>query len=146
MPDAATEHRGGQLAHLAGMHHGLAVDPRIDDWLAAVEGSPLVADPHGPAAVNVREARRQHQRLLRLPRSLVEELARVTTAAQQEWAAGPAASDYGHFEPWLAAVVTLKREQAQCLADGALNQPFDLYAPLLAEYEPGLRSATSRRC
>ena len=138
MPDAATEHRGGQLAHLTGLHHALAVDPRIDDWLAAIEGTPLVADSHSPATVNVREARRQHQRLSRQPRSLVEELARVTTAAQQEWKLARAASDYSHFEPWLAAIVTLKGEQAQCLAGGAAEHPFDLYDSLLAEYEPGL--------
>ena len=136
MPDAATEHRGSQLAHLAGWHHDLAASPRIDDWLAAVELSPLVADPHSAAAVNVREARRQHQRLSRLPRSLVEELARVTTAAQHEWKLARAASDFKHFEPWLAAIITLKREQALCLAEAG-----PLYDPLLAEYEAGLRTA-----
>jgi carboxypeptidase Taq len=136
IPDAATEHRGGQLAWLAGRHHQLAIDPRIGEWLAAVEGSPMVADPHSPATANVREARRQHERLLRLPRSLVEELARVTAAAQHEWKLARAASDFQHFEPWLAAVVTLKREQALCLADGK-----PLFDPLLAEYEPGLTAA-----
>src|SRR5262245_24694361 len=136
MPDSATEHRGAQLAHLAGAHHALAASPRIDEWLAAVEASPLVTDPHSAAAVNIREARRQHQRLSRQPRSLVEELARVTTAAQHEWKLARAASDYKHFEPWLAAVVTLKREQALCLADDG-----PLYDPLLAEYEAGLRTA-----
>jgi carboxypeptidase Taq len=136
LPDEGTDHRARQLAYLAGWHHALATDRRLDDWLAALDGSPLLADPHGAAAANVREARRQHARLASLPRPLVEELARVTTVAQHEWALARQHSDFARLAPWLEQIVKLKREEARCLAAGP-----DLYDGLLAEYEPGLRTS-----
>ena len=68
LPDEGTEHRARQLAYLAGLHHALATDRRLDDWLAELAGSPIIADPHSVAATNLREARRQHARLMSLPR------------------------------------------------------------------------------
>jgi carboxypeptidase Taq len=136
LPDEGTEHRARQLAYLAGLHHALATDRRLDGWLAELAGSPLVADPHSAAAANVREARRQHARLASLPRSLVEELARVTTVAQHEWALARQHSDFARLAPWLEQIVKLKRDEACCLTAGP-----DLYDGLLAEYEPGLRTS-----
>src|SRR5437762_8498348 len=55
MPRGGGAHRGRQLALLAGLHHERITDARLGEWLADVDGSPLVADPLSPAAVNVRE-------------------------------------------------------------------------------------------
>src|SRR5579871_3023727 len=109
MPPGGAGHRAAQLALLAGLSHDRAVDPRVGELLAGVESSDLVADPLAPAAVNVREWRRLYDRAVRLPRSLVEEAARVTTLAQQEWAAARRQADYAPFRPWLERVVRLKR-------------------------------------
>src|SRR5262245_1341081 len=79
MPAGGVAHRGRQMALLAGLLHERWTDPRLGDWLAAVEGSALVADSCSAEAVNVRELRRAHDRECRLPRALVEELARVTS-------------------------------------------------------------------
>src|SRR5262245_2267783 len=86
LPRGGVEHRGNQLALLAGLHHARATDPSVADLLAAVEGSDRIADPDSPVAVNVREWRRAYDRLVRLPRSLVEEMARTTSLAQPAWA------------------------------------------------------------
>jgi carboxypeptidase Taq len=131
MPSAGAEHRGAQLALLAGLCHERAIDPIVGDLLAAIKGSDLVADPLSPVAVNVRQWRRDHDRQQRLPRSLVEELARVTTLAQQAWAGARRDADFTPFRPWLEMVVRLKREEAEAL--GGAN----LYDALLQEYEPG---------
>ena len=45
MPVGGSEHRAGQLALLAGLHHEHATDPKIGGLLAEVEGSGLIADP-----------------------------------------------------------------------------------------------------
>jgi carboxypeptidase Taq len=132
MPPSGAEHRAAQLALLAGLSHQRAVDPALDDLLAAVEGSELVRDPLSPAAVNVREWRRLYDRERRLPRGLVEELARSTTLAQQQWAAARRAADFRPFRPWLEKVLSLKRREAE-----ALGGP-SLYDALLEEYEPGI--------
>lgn len=135
MPKGGAEHRGEVMAYLAGLSHEKATDPRIGEWLSAVEGSDLVADAIAAPAVNVREWRRSFQRLTRLPRTLVEEMARTTSLAQQEWIEARKASDFDRFQPWLTKIVGLKRREAECLTDGG-----PLYDALLDEYEPGAKS------
>jgi carboxypeptidase Taq len=135
MPRGGVEHRGRQMALLAGLGHDRATDPRIGDWLAELEGSELLHDPLSPEAVNVREIRRLHERSLRLPRSLVEELAHVTSLAQQEWAVARERADFAHFRPWLERILHLKRREAE-----SLSLSTTAYDALLEEYEPGARS------
>jgi carboxypeptidase Taq len=135
MPPAGVDHRGNQMALLAGLQHERATDPRIGELLGELEGSALVRDPVSPAAVNVREIRRLYDRLTRLPRSLVRELARTATFAQQEWVVARQKADFDHFQPWLERIVRLKRLEAD-----ALGYEVDPYDALLDEYEPGAKS------
>jgi len=136
LPDGGTDYRGRQIAYLAGKHHELATDPRLGEWLDLAERSPLVADPTSDASVNISEARRHYDRLTRLPRGLVEELARLVTTGQHEWKLAREANDFRPFQPWLQRIVLRKREEALCLA--ASDVPYDA---LLAEYEPGFTTA-----
>jgi len=135
LPRGGSLARGDQMALLAGLTHERATDPVIGERLAAVEASQDGSVPESPEAANVREWRRSFDRLTRLPRSLVEELARTTTVAQGEWVEARQANDFGRFRPWLESIVGLKRQEAACLADGG-----DLYDALLDEYEPGARA------
>jgi carboxypeptidase Taq len=135
MPRGGAEHRGNQAAYLAGLEHHLAADPRLGELLAIVEGSELTRDLLSAEAVNIRELRRLHDRAVRLPRALVEEIARVTSLAHQEWIGARQDDDFARFRPWLDQVLSLKRAEAAALADG------DPYDALLDEYEPGARSA-----
>jgi carboxypeptidase Taq len=134
MPRGGVENRGNQMAYLAGLQHEKATDPRLGELLAQVENSSLVRDPEAPAAVNVRELRRRYDRAAWLPRALIEETARVTSIAQQEWLAALENADFGRFRPWLERVVNLKRREAECLGFAVA------YDALLDEYEPGLTS------
>lgn len=136
MPCGGSEHRGSQLALLAGIHHERATDPRVGDLLSEVEGSELTADPTGPEAANVRELRRTFDRQTKLPRSLVEQLARETSRGHQEWVTAKRENDFSRLRPVLERIFALKRSEAQCLGFAA-----DPYDALLDEYEPG---ATSR--
>ncbi len=146
MPPGGAIHRGSQLALLAGLHHERATDPQIADLLTTVEGSTLVSDPDSAEAVNIREMRRGYDRRVRLPRSLIEELARTTSIAQSEWVTARAASDFARFRPWLEKIIHLKRAESACLVghvtrertDGAVGSVYD---PLLDEYEPGATNA-----
>ncbi len=133
MPKGGAEHRGQQLALLAGLTHERATDPRIGEVLSVLEGAGL--DPEGPEAANVREWRRRYDRFVKLPRSLVEELAKETSLAQQVWVEARKRRDFGHFRHSLARIVGLKRQEAACI--GYEDTPYDA---LLDEYEPGARS------
>jgi carboxypeptidase Taq len=81
---------------------------------------------------NVREIRRLHDRAVKLPKSLVEEIARVTSQAEQVWQEARKESAFGRFEPWLTKIAGLKRQQADAL--GYAETPYDA---LLDEFEPG---------
>jgi carboxypeptidase Taq len=136
MPRAGAVHRGNQMALLTGLDHAKATDPRIGALLEELEGSDLIKDPLSPAAVNIREIRRVYDRMVRVPRPLMEELARVTTLAQQEWEEARRDADFGRFQPWLEKIVALKRQEAD-----AVGYDTVAYDALLEDYEPGARSA-----
>src|SRR5262249_7368410 len=143
---------------LAGLQHERATDPKVGELLAIIESSDLVAQPDSPAAVNVREIRRTYDRRVRLPRTLVEELARTTSLAQPEWVAARSAASFERFRPWLEKIIQLKRSESDCLGPPSAGngqtadrsrpgvaalepqQPRhsrSIYDPLLDEYEPG---------
>ncbi len=135
MPRGGVEHRANQLAFLAGLQHERATEPHLHDLLETVADSVAVADPLSPVAVNLRELRRRYKRLIRLPRSLVEETARTTSLAQQEWVVARQHADFAHFRPWLEKIVALKCQEA-----AAVGSETTAYDALLDEYEPGARS------
>ncbi|MFL5617601.1 MAG: carboxypeptidase M32 [Gemmatimonadaceae bacterium] len=133
MPKTGVEHRAEQRGLLAGLVHDRATDPRYEELLGVVEGSALVSDPESPAAVNVREIRREFDKERRMPRRLVEEWARVTAVAQQTWGEARRRDDYASFAPWLDRIFALARERADAVGfDGAR------YDALLDDYEPGM--------
>ena len=140
MPKGGVAHRAEQLALLAGMIHDLDTAPEIDGLLADVEGSDLVKDPGSAAAVNAREIRRRYDRSARLPKRLVEALARAVPPARQAWAEARKALSFETFRPFLEQIVELKRQEAAALADGEVA-----YDALLEEYEPGATAESLRR-
>ena len=141
MPPKGAEHRSQQQSLLAGLVHARATAPQLGELLSEVEGTPLVQDAISPAAVNVREARRDYNMATKLPRRLVEELSRVCSLAQQAWVSARKQNRWSEFLPWLEQVVALKREEAQALSGGK-GLPYDA---LLDQYEPGLTAADVRR-
>jgi carboxypeptidase Taq len=140
MPPGGVENRSEQLAFVAGLLHERGTDPRFGELLTMIEASDFLADPDAPPAVNVRALRREYNRFVRLPRSLVEEVARTTALAQQAWASARAAGDFQRFQPYLERIVSLKRAEAECV--GYADEPYDA---LLEDYEPGLRSRVVAR-
>jgi carboxypeptidase Taq len=140
LPRQGAAFRGEQMGLLARLTHEMLTAPAIGELLADVEGSRLVAEADGDAAVNVREVRRAYDRAVKVPKELVEELARVTSQAQQVWQEARHANDFAAFKPWLEQIVRLKREQAQAIGYQAV--PYDA---LLDEYEPGATTAEVTR-
>jgi carboxypeptidase Taq len=132
MPHRGAGLRGEQMAFLAALSHQKFTDPHVGELLARVESSELIGDPDSDAAANVRELRRACDRATKIPQSLVEELARVTTQAQQAWEQARKANDFSGFRPWLEKVVALKRQEADAV--GFQGHP---YNALIEEYEPG---------
>jgi len=105
-----------------------------------VAASSLVDDPTGPAAVNLRGWRRVYERMSCQPKSLVEELARATTTAQQVWTTARQNESFAEFRPWLEQVLALVRQQGECLRSvGRIVNPSyadSIYDALMQDYEP----------
>jgi carboxypeptidase Taq len=140
MPREGSAHRAEQIALLARMTHEMLTAPAIGELLGAVEQSALVRDRESVPAVNVREIRRTYDRFVKLPPALVEELARVTTRAQQVWQQARQKNDFPSFRPWLDKIVALKRQEAEAV--GYQEAPYDA---LIDEYEPGATTAEITR-
>ncbi len=140
MPRAAGEHRAEQMALISGLVHDRVTSARIGELIGACEADDdVVGEPVSESAANVREMRRDYDRETKLPKSLVEELARVGSLAQEAWKEARAASDFARFAPLLERMVGLVKQKAQCWG---VPKGGELYDALLDEYEPGMRAAT----
>jgi carboxypeptidase Taq len=140
LPAAGAEHRARQMALLSGMIHDRWTDPRMGQWLAQLADAPLAADEHSDAGATIRRIRRLHERACKLPKTLVEELARTGVLGQQAWEDARARNDFPAFRPWLEKMLDLKRQEAE-----ALSYPECPYDALLDEYEPDERTANVAR-
>ncbi|HYL79244.1 MAG TPA: carboxypeptidase M32, partial [Candidatus Acidoferrum sp.] len=136
IPPKGAAHRAEQLTLLAGLSHEKSTHPLIGELLAEAESGDLARQEGSPAAVNLREIRRTYDRARKLPRSLVEELARTTALAHDVWVEARRRSDFAVFEPWLEKIVGLKRQEAEAV--GFREVPYDA---LLDDYEPGETTA-----
>ena len=132
MPRGAAPQRAEEMAAMESVLHTRRVDPRVGDWLAAIDDKTL--DTVGQA--NMRHIRRSFERTNKIPAALAKKIAKVTSAAQGIWAEARAADDFKAFAPTLAEVIMLKREEGQALAAGG-----DVYDAMLADYEPGTTGA-----
>ena len=136
MPPKGAEARADQMAALEEVVHERRTDPRIGDWLAALED----ADHSVDEQANLRLIRHSYSRAMRVSPKLAARIARTTSAAQHAWAAAKQASDFAAFAPHLIEVVALRREEAAALAEGSSDADA-LYDALLEDYEPGMSVA-----
>ena len=132
MPRGAAGQRSEEMAALSSVLHARRTDPKVGEWLAAIDDAAL--DNVGQA--NMRHIRRGYARTMKIPARLASEQARLHSMAQGIWAKARAAEDFAAFAPTLKQVLDLKREEAAALADGG-----DLYDALLDDYEPGAKAA-----
>lgn len=135
MPASGGDYRAEQMALLAGIIHDHKTDPRVGAWLAEIEASSLAAERHSDIGATVGELRRQYDKLVKLPKRLVEELTRTAVLGQQVWQQARRDNDYAAFAPLLKKTVELKR--AQIAALGYAELPYDA---LLDYFEPRERT------
>jgi len=130
MPEAASDLRAEQVATVSRIAHEHATSDEIGALLEALEGE---VDPGSLEGALVRIARRDYDRSVCLPASLVEETARVTSLAEPAWVEARERADWAIFAPHLERIVELRRRAAE--AYGFEDHPLD---PLIDLYEPGM--------
>lgn len=137
LPPQGAEYRSEQLAMLSGLAHERSTSPRIGELLNELEQVKDLGEADDPRSANVRESRRLYDRATKLPRRLVEELARLTTLAQSAWVTARKESSFSQFRPFLKQMIDLKREEADAVGFGAGVR----YDALLDAYEPHVKTA-----
>jgi carboxypeptidase Taq len=135
LPPPAAEYRAEQIAMVSGLVHKQWVEPRFGDWLAELAASPLAEAPYSDSGATIRELRRQRDRAVKLPQSLVEAIARAAVLGQNAWQEARRKADFQQFRPFLENMLALKRQQAEAI--GYAQSPYDV---LLDDYEPAALS------
>ncbi len=130
LPPDSADQRAEQLALIAELQHAAAADPEIGRLLDSL--TPIDAAQE----VVIREARRDYERVVKLPSEFVAEKARHSSAAYHAWAAAKEADDFTAFAPHLEKHLALAHREAAYLGWG--DRPYD-YA--IDKHDPGLTAA-----
>jgi len=140
MPPAGAEARGMQLGTLAAVVHERQVDERLGKLLTELEpyAAGLPAD-HDDACL-IRVAKRDWERMRRVPTELARELATAESESYGAWVRAREADDYPSFRPWVERMVELRLRLAECVAP-----ELDPYDAMLDDFEEGLREDEVRR-
>ncbi|HET8524691.1 MAG TPA: carboxypeptidase M32 [Thermomicrobiales bacterium] len=136
MPPRGAEARSHQLATLVKIAHEQFTDDevgRLLDELQAYEDSlPAESDE----ASLIRVARRDYDKMKRVPAELAAELVQAETVAFATWVDARKDSDFHRFLPHLERIIELKKKYIACFEP--TESPYDV---LLDDYEPGMTTA-----
>jgi carboxypeptidase Taq len=132
MPPRGASARGAAKATLAGVLHERICDERFGEVVAELGGDAGLGEVE---RARVREARRERDRAVRVPASLVRELAIAESEGFEAWQAARAAADFSLFRQPLERLVSLRREEA----DAVGYEGGERYDALLDQYEPDMR-------
>ena len=136
MPEGGTPARSKQRGAVSAVAHDILVDDEVADLLDELDG----ADLSDERRAVVREIRREHERKVRVPTDLVEEISTATSEAHPVWADARNEDEFDAFAPTLERLLDLKRRYAEHVDPDA-----DHYATLFADYEPYLDLSTTER-
>lgn len=134
MPRKGIHQRAEQVGALARVIHGCRIDPRIPEWIAAIDRAGL----DEMALCNIAEAERSYRRATRIPSDLAAAMAKAASAAQEVWTDARKNRDFALFAPALGELVALQREKASCLAEEGQTR----YEVLLDDFERGMTTET----
>lgn len=140
MPAGGAAERAEQLALLSTIAHERFTASETGDLLAAAETEAAAQDPDSDERLTLRVLRRDYDQSVKIPTSLVAELAKAEALGHEVWVKARAESNFAHFAPSLEKILELSRRKADYL--GYTAHPYDA---LLDQYEPGATSAEVER-
>jgi len=136
MPRGSASVRGEQLAALASECHALLTAPKVSRLIERAQASESQLEDWQLA--NLREMRRERDRAIATPVSLVTRLARATAVAEVRWLEAKQESNFALFAPHLEEVVALTRDKAGVLSQALGLEPYDA---LIDGFSPGFLTA-----
>lgn len=130
MPEGGAEARSLQVATLRSLAHELLVD---DETSRLLESAQPKSDVDGDL---IRVTRKDIEKAVRVPSSLIAEMAAASGRAKGAWQKARSNDDFPVFAPHLEHIVDLCIQHAEAL--GYEDQPYDA---LLDQYEEGATTA-----
>lgn len=140
MPPAGDSFRADQLAYFSTLVHERTTSAAYGEMIETLAASELVKAPYSDEGATIRVLKREYDRERKIPATLVAELTRVESLAQQAWVAARKANDFKSFAPHLETIFRLKREVAEAV--GFVHHPYDA---LLDQFEPELTTPEANR-
>ncbi|MEO7002691.1 MAG: carboxypeptidase M32 [Ktedonobacterales bacterium] len=134
LPDGAAEVRGAQLAAIQGAIHERWIAPRlgtlVNELADVVNGAQAQHFTDADRGL-VRQTKRSYDHSTKLPKALVQEMARVGSASFDHWRKARTQSDFALFAPWLERTIALQREVADRYGytEARYDALLDLYEP-----------------
>jgi carboxypeptidase Taq len=139
MPPGGQKSRATQLATLETIAHNRQTDDRIGELLDELEPYRASLDADSDDACLLRAARRDFEKLRRVPADLAGELAQVQAESHPAWVNARESSNFATFQPWLERILDLRRRWIECFAP--YDDPYDV---VLDDFEEGMRTEDVR--
>jgi len=136
MPRGSAAVRGEQLAALESESHALLTSPRVSRLIERALANEAQLENWQRA--NLREMRRERDRAIATPLSLVTRLAKATALAEVRWLDAKQEGNFALFASHLEEVVSIARDQAQLLSQALGLTPYDA---LIDGFSPGFTVA-----
>lgn len=135
MPPGAVGARANQLSTLRKLAHECFTSDEIGRLLDDLEPIAADLDPLSTEAALLRVTRRDFDRAVKLPPSLVAALAEAASHGKEAWKNARLANRFDDFAPHLERLIDLNRQKAE-----AYGYDDRVYDALLDEYEPGMKT------
>ncbi|MHA2329348.1 MAG: carboxypeptidase M32, partial [Candidatus Hodarchaeales archaeon] len=135
MPSKGVDQRSKQLARIASLKHKQITNPKIGELLNEIQNDSDYSSLSDIQKRNVYLVKRKYEMKVKIPRKLVEEIARQKIIAIDTWKKAKKIMNYAMFKPELDKLLNLFKQRAHYL--NPAKEPFDVF---LDEYEPGMTS------
>lgn len=127
MPPAGTPARSLQLSTLSSIQHDLLTDEKIGKLLDKINTNNISREERAV----VREVRREHERAVKVPTKLIEDISKTTSEAFTTWVKSKKENKFSEFVPILEELIEMKKEYAQYI-----DSDSPPYKVLFQDFEP----------
>lgn len=135
MPSKGVDQRSRQRSLMSALIHEKATDPKIGQLLKSIKEDPDFHNLTESESRNIYLIEREYNRNIRIPKELVEQIARQSTLSVKAWKQAKAEKNYSIFEPELAKMLELVKKRASYIDPE--KEPIDV---LLDINEPTMTS------
>ncbi len=135
MPSGAVDARARQISTVQQLAHERFTSDEIGSLLDDLEPIASELEPLSTEASLVRVIRRDYEKAVKLPLTLVAAMAEAVSRGKEAWKHARSANRFEDFAPHLTTLIDLNIQKAE-----AYGYDDRIYDALLDEYEPGMKT------